>query len=237
MEGLQSRQMTFLERVRLWPLSILVSVREVRLALQALPFVINRDFLRTEFWRRLLFSGRDAWRLSRDYYSGQATSDVHCFGETPLLTLARIQRRAGINAGDEVLEVGAATGRNCFWLATVIGCRVVGLEHIPEFVSQADSVVRRTGSQEQMSFVCGDMGELLPGEPDVIYLYGSNLNDDLITRFAQRCCEKGEGVRIITVSYPLTSYLPGAFELIDAFPAVFTWGVTTVYVQKVVQAA
>ncbi len=237
MESLQGRQVTFWGRVRLLPLSMLVSVREVRLALQALPFVMNRDFLRTEFWRRLLFSGRGAWRLSRDYYAERAASDVHCFGETPLLTLARIQRRVGIDADHEVLEVGAATGRNCFWLATVIGCRVVGLEHIPEFVSRADRVVSQTCSRERLRFMCGDMGESLPGEPDFIYLYGSNLDDELITRFARRCREKGEGVKVITVSYSLTDYLPGVYELIDAFPAVFTWGVTTVYVQKVVQAA
>ena len=237
MEGLQSRQVTFLERVRLLPLSILVSVREIRMALQALPFVISKDFLRTEFWRRVLFSGRTPWRLSQNFYAERAASDIHCFGETPLVTLARIQRRAGICSHHKVLEVGSATGRNCFWLATVIGCRVVGLEHIPGFVSRADRVVSQTGCSERVRFISGDMGDSLPGEPDVIYLYGSNLEDELIVRFAQRCREKGEGVRVITVSYPLTDYLPDAYQLLDSFPAMFTWGVTTVYVQKVVQPA
>ena len=235
MKNLQNRQLSLSERVRLLPLSILISIREIRMALQALPLAINKDFLRTEVRRRILFSGRTPWRLSRDFYAGRAVSDIHCFGETPLLTLARIQQRASIGADDEVLEVGAATGRNCFWLATVTGCRVVGLEHIPEFVNRANSIASQTGNQQRIRFICGDMGKSLPGEPDIIYLYGSNLDDDLITRFARRCCEKGTGVKVITVSYPLTDYLPGMYELVDHFPAAFTWGVTTVYVQKVIR--
>ncbi|MCK5893809.1 MAG: class I SAM-dependent methyltransferase [Endozoicomonadaceae bacterium] len=223
------------EKLKLWPLSILVSVREWRFALQALPFIWHRTFLRSEWWRCLLFFQRSAWRLSVDYYLDKNAPDIHCFGETPLITLIRICRRVGIDANDEFLEVGAATGRNCFWLSSVVGCRAVGLEQIPDFVHRAECVASWSQCADQVRFVCGDMGEMLPGHPSVVYLYGSNLENELIQRFATLCSELSVGVMVITVSYPLTDYLQESFEVVDAFPVAFTWGVTTVYVQKVIR--
>lgn len=214
---------------------MLVFVRERRFALQAFSLIWHWAFLRAEWWRCLFFAQRNAWRLSADYYFEKNAPEIHCFGETPLVTLARICRRVGIDSKDEFLEVGAATGRNCFWLAASVGCQAVGLEQIPDFVHRAESVASRARCADKVRFVCGDMGEMLPGNPSIIYLYGSNLEEALIQRFASRCAELSVGVTVITVSYPLTDYLQEAFKVIDVFPAAFTWGVATVYVQKVIR--
>ena len=68
----------------------------------------------------------------------------------------------------------------------------------------------------------------------VIYLYGTCLDDSLITLLAKRLSMLPTGTKIITVSFALEEYFPySPIKLVKSFPAKFTWGVADVYVQQI----
>ena len=60
-----------------------------------------------------------------------------------------------------------------------------------------------------------------------------NLADELITELAEYLAGLPAGIKIITVSYGLQSYIhQRAFKIIDQFSVPFEWGEAEVFVQQ-----
>lgn len=171
------------------------------------------------------------YHLSRRFLEQRGEENVYTYGETPLTTLDVIANRVKIMPTDRVFELGMGRGRTCFWLRNFMGCRVVGIEFVPLFVSRAQAIATTTQT-DGVEFRCEDYLTTDLTGATVCYLYGSNLEDRVIQRLIERFAQLPKGTRFVTISFPLSDYAKQPiFELVDRFPAWFLWGTATVYVE------
>lgn len=189
------------------------------------------SFAKVDLSLVLMYLFDNPFSISRRFFVHQQNSEEFTYGETPLTTFDKIAKEARITEQDKVYELGCGRGRVCFWLNSLIGCRVVGLELVPEFVVRAKRIQKKL-KLDKISFKEGNFLKSDFKEATVIYLYGTCLEEksirDLITRFK----DLPKGARIITVSYALSDYTnEPLFETMKRFPAKFTWGEGDVYIQ------
>lgn len=169
------------------------------------------------------------FKVSKRFLKNKGEADIYAYGETPLTTLEVIAKRCGILSRDLVFELGCGRGRTCFWLNQLIGCQVVGVDYVPEFIQRADKVKKKfkiTG----VEFVLEDFMKADLTGATMIYLYGTCLPDKLILQLISKFRLLPKGTKIITVSYALSDYVPQTFfKVINSFKASFTWGEGDVY--------
>lgn len=171
------------------------------------------------------------FKISKKFLMQKGEENIYAYGETPLTTFDAIMRKVNLKKEDCLYELGSGRGRNCFWANVVIGCKTVGIEFVPQFVEKANKVKEQFGLKD-LEFRQEDMLQTQLKEATVVYLYGTCLGDDEITKLAENCAKVPAGTKIITVSYPLEDYLKDdLFEVMHRFPAEFTWGEADVYVQ------
>ena len=66
----------------------------------------------------------------------------------------------------------------------------------------------------------------------VVYFYGTTAETEFILELIEKLKDLPLGAKVITVSYPLTSYMPvPIFRLVKTFPVQFPWGEADVYLQ------
>ncbi len=171
------------------------------------------------------------FRVSKHFLIQKGEKEIYSYGETPLTTLDWIARKCHLSAQDVVFELGCGRGRTCFWLNQFIGCAVVGIDYVPIFIEKAQKIKKRFHVQ-RVSFRLEDLFQADFTGATVIYLYGTCFSAGYIDLLIERFSHLPEGTKIITISYALTKFQPEApFELIEQFPASFTWGTTDVYLQ------
>jgi len=214
------------------PVCLLIKTREFRFFFKAIPYIWNKNFLKVELWRLLVYFFCNKWKISKEHRQSCGCSDTHCFGETPLVTLQDICKKVRLKRDHVFLEAGSATGRNCLWISAFIQCKVIGVEYIPFFVKVSRWLSKKLVVKYRPVFIEGDMLMALPKEVDVVYLYGSHLNHDEINSFAKCCLQLQENVVVITVSYALSTYQPEYFEIVNIFPGLFVSGIYSIYVQR-----
>lgn len=155
---------------------------------------------------------KNAYRISKEFYK------AHCYGETPLTTMAHIVKECALSAEDVVVEMGAGRGRASLFLAEYVGCQVIAYEQIPAFAGKIPpSPNLRIRDQDMFS---ADFSTAT-----AIYLYGTMLSEEEIGRLALSFPKQ---VKIITVSYPLNDYSPH-YVTKKTFSGTFPWGKTEVY--------
>lgn len=180
--------------------------------------------------RQYLF--RNPYKISKEFLVKKGEKEVYAYGETPLTTLDLIVRACHITPADTVFELGCGRGRGCFWLSCYLGCRTVGVEYIPEFVLKAKKV-QQTLKIANLEFRLGDILEADYSGATVLYLYGTCYDDPFLKQLIKRFKKLPKGIKIISISYPLTDYAPHLFEVTKVFEAPFTWGVGHVYLQQI----
>ena len=181
----------------------------------------------------LLFSYllRSPFAISKEFLRQRGQKNLHEYGETPLTVLDEIVQRYGITEKDTVYELGCGRGRSCFWLHSFIKCRVVGIDYLPEFIEKAQSIQSKFQLQ-QVEFRCENMFKADLRDATAIYLYGTTLSDESIFRLLENLQKLKPGTKVISVTFPLTEFSVGLFELVDSFPVRYPWGVTDVFLQK-----
>jgi SAM-dependent methyltransferase len=190
----------------------------------------------SEYWLDSPFA------ISRRYLKLKLEPDVYQYGETPLLTLEKIAHYAHITERDCVFELGCGTGRCAFWLAHFTGCRVVGIEQIPEFVDFASQLVGKGDILAgKISFIRDDFFNADLSPATAIYCYGSKMDDHQIESLILNLRDTQPGTIIITVSYSLNEIIASSknraisreyFPIIAQFDGEFSWGKATVFIQK-----
>jgi SAM-dependent methyltransferase len=187
---------------------------------------IDRDLL-----RRYIF--RSPYRMSRQYLRKRKARDVHTYGETPLITFEKMAKEGKVIPLDRILELGSGRGRGALFLAHFYNCQVVGIERIPQFVKLANHVASHH-KMENVSFQCADMFKVDWSKADVIFLYGTCLEESEILLAIAKFKQCPIGTRIISVSYSLIEYdLSETFKVIKSFPVSFPWGKTEAFLQVV----
>lgn len=192
----------------------------------------NWKFCKIDFKLRLLYLFNNGFAISKKYMQEKQAEQIYVYGETPLPTWEQIAKSCQISAKDTLIELGCGRGRVCFWSHCFLGCKVIGLEQIPVFVTQAQSIVKEF-ELAQISFEQEDFLKADLSQGTVLYLYGSCMEDADISKLAKVCSKLASGTKIITVSFNLDDYLSGKFEIMKCFPAQFTWGTGDVFLQVV----
>lgn len=188
-------------------------------------------FLLPWLWLKLSYLLDSPYAVCRRYQRRIKAENLYVYGETPLTSLELIAEKSAVTASDHVFELGAGSGFTSLWLQGVIGCRVTAIEQIPLFCWRLHRTIRRM-KMTTIDVRCADYCQSSLVGASVIYLYGSNLDDSLITQLAGRLATLPPGVKVITVSYPLQPYLEQpAFVLTDQFAVPFAWGEAEVFIQ------
>jgi len=191
----------------------------------------NWQFARVDTYLLRNYIFQNPYRLSKKYHEEKGIGGIHSYGETPLTTMEKIARECGLKASDKVYELGAGRGRACFWLQSFVGCEVVGIEFVPTFVRIAQQVKRKFNIQG-VTFLYRHILEVDYSDATVIYYYGTCAETSFIQALVDKLKVLPPGTKVITVSYPLISYMDEPiFELITTFSASFAWGKANVYLQ------
>lgn len=193
----------------------------------------NAQFCKADLLLYFKYFLSGPFNLHKIFLMEKGEKDLYTYGETPLTTLEKIAIEAKIKPADTVVELGSGRGHNCFWLSSIIGCRAIGIEYVPDFIKRANWVKEKL-LLKQVEFLCQDFLNLDEPLPigNVYYLYGSCFDDKEIKILAAKFLKIKTPVKIITVSYPLTDYADTkAFEVLKHFKAPFTWGMADVYIQ------
>ena len=199
----------------------------------AFKYYSNVEFMKADLSVLLMYFFRSPYAISKHFLTKKGEEDVYAYGETPLATMDIIAQECRIQKEDTFFEIGSGRGRVCFWIHSFIGCRVVGIEFIPEFVSYANSIKKRL-HLDGVEFRLQNMLEADYSGATVCYLYGSCLSDDSIESLIKKFASLPPGTKIITVSYPLSDYAGGeGFEVMKRFTVPFTWGMGDVFLQVV----
>jgi len=154
------------------------------------------------------------YRTCRKFLQRKGAENIYAYGETPYTTYQKLVEECGIGPHDTWFEMGAGRGKGCFWLNHFAGCKVVGVEWIPQFVRLA-RILRRMFRMKNLEFIRSDIEQVDLNHATVIYLYG--LWPDLKIK---------EGTRVITISEPI-----GGYRVLKSFWVRFPWGRTTAYLQ------
>lgn len=200
--------------------------------------VVRRYYLKHSFYRiDLHLAGRyflnSPYAISKRFLKQQGADDIYTYGETPLTTLEQIASRAKLSSNDLVFDLGCGPGRTSFWLRTFIGCEVIGIEQIPTFVWRAQ-VIQQVCQLDKIEFRLQDMHETDYTGATAIYLYGTCFDEVFLAPLIERFRALERGTKIITVSYSLNEMTSNpCFEIIECFPARYTWGEANVYLQIV----
>lgn len=197
----------------------------------AIRYYPNPTFFKIDMALLCSYLFRNPYRMSKKFLMRKGESDIHVYGETPLTSLDLIAEECRISSQDIVFELGCGRGRACFWLSCFKKCRVVGIEHIPDFVKRAQRIKEKL-DVKNVEFRLENMFEGNFSEATVIYLYGTCLDTSSILKLIRRMSKLPSGTKIITVSYPLSDYTSEPlFEVMKRFPVRFSWGMADVYLQ------
>jgi SAM-dependent methyltransferase len=99
--------------------------------------------------------GRAADRLQPDDLA--AIDEFHIGGNEATAALAD---QLGLKPGMALLDLGCGIGGPARFLARRYGCRVTGIDLTPEYVQVAESLTRRVGLDQQVSFRVGSVTAL-----------------------------------------------------------------------------
>jgi SAM-dependent methyltransferase len=187
-------------------------------------------FIPSAFLLGLLYFFKNPFRLSKRYWIEKKASEVDVYGETPLATLEKIAARAHISPEDTFYDLGMGRGKGCFYMKALTGCKVVGIEVIPEFVKKAEQV-KQILNLKEIWFSLKDLEAADLSRGSVFYLYGNFLSDALLLDLGKKLAALPKGTKVVSVSFPITDYASG-YELTDHFVGTFPWGSTDIYLCK-----
>ncbi len=196
-----------------------------------LKYYHNRIFAKVDLSILLMYLFHNPFTISKRFLLQRGEENVYAYGETPLTSLDQIAKECRITKDDTVFELGSGRGRGCFWLNTFIGCKVIGIEYVPDFVERIERIKRKCSFPE-VQFRNEDMLESDFKDGTVFYLYGTSYPEEFILKLVDKFRKLPSGTKFITVSYPLTDYTDQPiFEVMKRFPVRFTWGTADVYLQ------
>lgn len=189
-------------------------------------------FLKMYLLMTLSYLWKGPYRLSRLFLQAQGAKLIYRYGETPLTTFDRICKEAELQSEDVLYELGCGAGKTVFFAALFIGCEAFGVDILPTFIEKAEKI-RREVALYRAHFEYGNMLQVDLQRATAIYLYGSDLEDEVIGQLIVNLAKTSPGTKIITVSYPLTDFTQEPlFQLVKSWKGRFPWGSTPIYLQK-----
>lgn len=191
----------------------------------------NWGFARADLALCLQYIFSSPFSISKRFLKKRREDDLYTFGETPLTTLEKICKRAGLTAQEHILDLGCGRGRTSLWFHFFINANVSAIDYLPLFIRRAARVARWF-KLKQLSYVAHEMQTYDFSDASAVYLYGTCFEEPFLKKLTQQMASLKKGAKVITVSYPLCDYASvDQFELVDQFTAIFTWGEAEVFLQ------
>lgn len=189
------------------------------------------------FWVDLTIFGfyffQNPFGLIRKFGEKHPEKQVGAYGETEFSSMEKILNEFNISRDLVFADLGSGRGRLSFWLRLVRGQKyVIGVEQFPLFVERAKKI-QNWFTISNLHFLNGLWDEISLQGAEVVYLYGSALEPDVIGSLAKRLLTLPRGTKVITTSYSLDEFFPGKFKLEAKTKARFIWGNAYVYLQSV----
>ena len=162
---------------------------------------------------------QDPFAISKRFYLKRGDSNIYRYGETPFRTLCRVAEQSEMEIEDVVVDLGAGRGVSAHFFHYLIGCQVIAVEQIKEFIPRGG---------DEIEWVYGNYlnGDLPQGT--IYYLYAPDLEDKAICALGKKI---PRGALVISISYPLSDY-DRSFTLVSHFKADFPWGSTDGFIAR-----
>lgn len=169
------------------------------------------------------------YRVSRKFLKKRFFGkNIYAYGETPLSTMEKIIKYAGICSKDTILDLGAGRGKVCFWLSCFLDCKVYGIEQVPLF-SYLGKIIVKVFKIKNLIFLNKDMLAVGKLDAKIAYLYGINLTKQEILKLVEHYKYIDT---FITISFALSDYIQGVYRISDKFLVSFPWGTAHCYINK-----
>jgi len=185
-------------------------------------YYVNPRFVLVDLTYNFINLFWNPYRACRKFLQKQGEKDVHVYGETPLTTFEKLMNAVGLCRDDKYVELGSGRGKTCVWAGLFRGCKVRGVEWMPEFVRVSSLCAKIAGKHvrfEQTNMLTVDLSDAT-----VVYFYGIHMDAELLDNtFAQL----KPGSRLITISEPINHE---HFQITQVLPVRFPWGETEAYV-------
>jgi len=175
----------------------------------------------------LIYLFFDPYKVSKGFLKNMGLKNIHIYGETPLLSFAKIISQCNLTDKDYFMDFGSGRSLNCMWLAINYSCRVVGVEWIELFV-RIGNVFKRHFHIANLELLNTNRLDIDLNKVTYLYLYDIILSSELVEKL--KTLDKG--AKIITISYPITYYEIGSYVIQKIIKVSFPWGQTYAYVQE-----
>ncbi len=154
------------------------------------------------------------------------------YGETSFTSLDTIMQHLALREEDVVYDLGCGRGRCVFFLRAVYGCKVVGIDLTPTFVTRANRIAAMHGITD-VTFDCANVMDYDFTEATVIYIYASAFKESAIVNLADALRRASPGTRIASVTFPLDQYTDEPYlKLVNELALPFSWGKAQVFLYE-----
>lgn len=196
-------------------------------------YLWNWKFFLVDTTLCFLYFFRTPFRYIRLHDESHKKQPLGPYGETEFSACEKILSEFNLSKDLSFADMGSGRGRLCFWLRLVRGQKsVIGIERLSLFVERARSV-QRWFNVSNVTFLNEDWEKASLEGIDIIYLYGSALDDDRILALATRLQALPKGTKIITTSYSLDEFFPEKFIVEKKISVRYIWGTSDVYLQSI----
>jgi SAM-dependent methyltransferase len=155
--------------------------------------------------------------------SGQGMREL-IYGETPLFTAVGLFRRAGVDRGSRVVDLGAGRGR-VLLAARWLGADTRGVELLAAHVASVAGQLKPAG----ISLTVGDAMREDLGDATHVFVNWTALSPETKARLTERFRTCRPGTRFVVVTQPVEGT---DFVLLGRYRRLFTWGIEVVWLQE-----
>jgi ubiquinone/menaquinone biosynthesis C-methylase UbiE len=149
----------------------------------------------------------------------QRTPDV-IFVPTDFQVVTAMLKLAEVTSKDIVYDLGCGDGRFVVTAAQQFGARGVGIDIDPQRIKEANELAKRTGANDKVRFIEGDLFETDISEATVVTLYLlTRLNLKLRPKLMK---ELKPGTRIVSHAFDMGDWKPEKTENVGG-SSIFMW--------------
>ena len=149
----------------------------------------------------------------------QRAPDV-IFVPTGYEVVTQMLKLAAVTSRDIVYDLGCGDGRFVVTAARQFGARGVGIDIDPERIKEARELAKRTGTEDKVRFIEGDLFEADISEATVVTLYLlTKLNLKLRPKLMK---ELKPGTRIVSHAFDMGDWTPEKTESVGS-SSIYLW--------------
>lgn len=142
------------------------------------------------------------------------------FVPTEFEVVTQMLKLAQVTSNDRVYDLGCGDGRFVVTAARQFGARGVGIDIDPERIKEARALATRTGADDKVRFIEGDLFETDISEATVVTLYLlTRLNLKLRPKLMK---ELKPGTRIVSHDFAMGDWKPERTEIVGT-SSIYLW--------------